>query len=562
MWETQYQKWINEPTLDIKLKEQLLNLTEKEKEDCFFKQIEFGTAGMRGLMGPGCNRMNIYTIRKANVGFARYIVANGETAKNQGVAIGYDNRHMSYEFAMESANILASFGIKVYVFESLRPTPELSFAVRPLGCFGGIVITASHNPKEYNGYKLYDHRGCQLIPELIDQVIANINEINDELSIKARPTPEQLANIQMLGQEMDDLYLAKVKSIQLYPDSKKTVKIIFTPQHGTAKEGVCQIFDDLGYDYILVKEQAEPDPNFSGTKSPNPEETVAYEEGINYAKKYNADIVLSTDPDADRVGVVVKHRGEYQLISGNQTGSLLIEYICSSLQHLNRLPKNGVIFNTVVTSDLGEKIANHYGVQVEKTLTGFKFIGEKIAKYEVNQEKTFVFGYEESYGSLTQPFVRDKDALQACLIIAEAANYYQEQGKTLIDVLDELYEQYGTYYETQDSITLSGADGITKLNALLHALREQVPVTLGNMMVNAYEDYGSLIRVQDDKVIPLIGFTTSDVLKYYLSDGSWVAIRPSGTEPKCKFYYCIKGEGMADCIAKKQRIAQSLKAYY
>jgi phosphoglucomutase len=562
MWEQKYLKWVNDPNLDNALKDQLLKLNDKEKEDCFFKQIEFGTAGMRGLMGPGCNRMNIYTIRKANVGFARYIISNGDEAKQQGVAIGYDNRFMSYEFAMESARILASYDIKVYIFESLRPTPELSFAVRTLGCFGGIVITASHNPKEYNGYKLYDHRGCQLIPNLIEQVISNINQIEDELSLNFQLTAEQEAKIVFIGQEIDDLYIQAVKDIQLYPQAKKTIKVVFSPQHGTARQGVCRIFDETGYDYILVEEQANPDPAFSGTKSPNPEEPVAYEVGIEYAKRYNADIVLSTDPDADRVGVVVLHRGEYQLISGNQTGSLLIEYICHSRKKLGTLPSNGVIFNTVVTSDLGEKIANRYGVQVEKTLTGFKFIGEKIAAYETTQEKEFIFGYEESYGSLTKPFVRDKDALQACLILAEAANYYQAHGKTLVDVLDELYERYGTYYETQDSITLTGSDGLTKLNALLTALRNQVPIQLGNLMVVAYEDYGTLIRVQDDKRVAVEGFTSSDVLKYYLSDGSWVAIRPSGTEPKCKFYYCIKGEDVVECIEKKSKIAKSLHNYY
>ncbi|WP_276974298.1 phospho-sugar mutase [Dielma fastidiosa] len=560
MIEEKYNKWVNHPNIDPALKAELLAMDEKQKVDAFYTNIEFGTAGMRGLLGVGTNRINLHTIRKANAGFAQYITANGEAAMQRGVAIGYDNRHMSYEFAMDSAKVLASYNIRSYVFESLRPTPELSFAVRTLNCFGGIMVTASHNPKEYNGYKLYDEKGCQLIPDLAKQVIDRVNAVEDELAIRVDLTPEQEKLITVIGKEIDEQYYAKVLGIQLNPEVKKTdVKIIFTPQHGTANIPVKEVFTRAGYQFVPVEEQCTPDPDFSNTPTPNPEETASYNLALEYAKREDADIVLSCDPDADRMGVAVKHHGEYVLLTGNQSGSVLIEYILSQLKAKGKMPANPVMFNTVVTSDLGEKIAAKYGVETEKTLTGFKFIGEKVAKYELTHEKEYVFGYEESYGSLISPFVRDKDAPQACLMLAEAACFYKAQGKTLVDVLDGLYDELGTYQESQTSITLAGKEGAERIKEIIATFRNEAPKEIGGLKVIASEDYGCLKRYENGSEQALIGFTKSDVLKFYLEDGSWIAVRPSGTEPKCKFYYCVRGTSKENAKEKTEILQAAMK---
>ena len=554
-----YEKWLHHSNLDPSYKEVLANMSEKEKNDAFYTTIEFGTAGMRGLLGPGTNRINLHTIRKANAGFAQYICAHGEEAKKRGIAIGYDNRHMSYEFAMDSAKMLATFGITSYVFESLRPTPELSFAVRYFHCFGGIMVTASHNPKEYNGYKLYDKKGCQLVPHLAEQVIERVNAVEDELALCANPTAEQEQLIHVIGKEVDEAYYEKVLGIQLNPQiAKDDVKIIFTPEHGTANIPVKEVYTRAGYHFVAVEEQCTPDPDFSNTPTPNPEEAGAYELALEYAKREAADIILVCDPDADRMGVGVKHHGEYKLLTGNQSGAVLIEYIFSQLKAKNQMPPNPVMFNTVVTSDLGEKIADKYGVATEKTLTGFKFIGEKVAKYEATNEKQYVFGYEESYGSLIQPFVRDKDAPQACLMLAEAACYYKAQGKTLVDVLYDLYAELGYYEESQKSLTLAGQEGAQRIQEILATLRKTQLQDLGGSAVVRFEDYKECRVVENGKEFELTGFTKSDVLKYYLADGSWIAIRPSGTEPKCKFYYCIKGSSLEDAHEKTLSYQQAI----
>ena len=546
-----YEKWLHHPNLDPSYKEVLENMDEKEMNDAFYTTIEFGTAGMRGLLGPGTNRINLHTIRKANTGFAEYICAHGEDAKKRGVAIGYDNRHMSYEFAMDSAKVLATYGIVSYVFESLRPTPELSFAVRHFGCFGGIMVTASHNPKEYNGYKLYDDKGCQLVPALAQQVIDRVNAVEDELALTANPTPEQEALIHVVGHDVDEEYYENVLNIQLNPHiNKDDVKIIFTPEHGTANIPVKEVYTRAGYHFVAVEEQCSPDPDFSNTPTPNPEEAGAYELALEYAKREDADIILVCDPDADRMGVGVKHNGEYKLLTGNQSGAVLIEYIFSQLAAKDRMPNNPVMFNTVVTSDLGEKIADKYGVATEKTLTGFKFIGEKVAKYETTNEKQYVFGYEESYGSLIKPFVRDKDAPQACLMLAEAACYYKEKGKTLVDVLYDLYEELGYYEESQKSLTLKGQEGAQRIQEILATLRKTQLNDIDGTPVIRFEDYKESKIIEKGTESELVGFTKSDVLKYYLEDGSWIAIRPSGTEPKCKFYYCIKGTSLENAHEK------------
>lgn len=562
MYKENYERWIKHPNLDPKLSEALKTMEEKELEDSFYTNIEFGTAGMRGLLGPGTNRINVHTIAKANEGFAQYIVANGDEACKRGVAIAYDNRHMSYEFAMVSAKVLARHGISCYVFESLRPTPELSFAVRYFNCFGGIMITASHNPKEYNGYKLYDEKGCQLVPSLAAQVIDRVNAIDDELAISTEVTSQQESLIKMISAEVDEAYYKNVLSIQLNPDvNKENVKIIFTPEHGTANIPVKEVYTRAGYHFVAVEEQCTPDPDFSNTPTPNPEEKGAYELALQYAQREDADIILVCDPDADRMGVGVKHNGQYELLTGNQSGSVLIEYIFSQLKDKGLMPNHPVMFNTVVTSDLGEKIADYYGVETEKTLTGFKFIGEKVAKYEVTNEKQYVFGYEESYGSLIKPFVRDKDAPQACLMLAEAACYYKEKGKTLVDVLNDLYERHGYYEESQVSLTLKGMEGAAKIKAILSNLRQSKVDKILDYDVVKYEDYKDCIVRENGVEAKLEGFAISDVLKYYLSDGSWIAIRPSGTEPKCKFYYCVKGTSMKNAHEKANALKAEMEKY-
>ncbi len=554
-----YEKWVNHPNLDARYKDVLENMNEEEKNDAFYTLIEFGTAGMRGLLGPGTNRINIHTIRKATQGYANYIIAAGKEACEKGIAIGYDNRHMSRELAFDCADLLAKNNIRSYVFESLRPTPELSFAVRHLGCFGGIMITASHNPKEYNGYKLYDDKGCQLIPSLAAQVIDQVNAIEDELAIDANCTEEQKKLITVIGKDVDEEYYKNVLSIQLNPDVNKDIKIVFSPEHGTANIPVQEVYKRAGYTCIPVEEQCTPDPDFSNTPTPNPEQPGAYELALEYAKKNDADLILVCDPDADRMGVGVKHNGEYVVLTGNQSGSVEIEYICSQLTKQNKMPENPVMFNTVVTSDLGEKVAADYGVTTEKTLTGFKFIGEKVAKYEVTHEKNYVFGYEESYGSLIKPFVRDKDAPQACLMLAEACAYYKQEGKDLVDVLDSLYDRHGTYEESQVALTLSGEAGANRIKEILANLRKDSPSEIGGTKVVKSEDYKECVIKEGDKVTELTGFTKSDVLKYYLEDGSWIAVRPSGTEPKCKFYYCIKGASKEDAHNKTVHFQQAMK---
>lgn len=553
--EERYEKWVHHPNLDPRYKDVLANMSEEEKNDAFYTTIEFGTAGMRGLLGPGTNRINIHTIRKATQGYANYIKKNGEEACKAGVAIGYDNRHMSRELAFDCADLLAKNNIASFVYDSLRPTPMLSFAVRYNHCFGGIMITASHNPKEYNGYKLYDNKGCQLVPALADAVITEVNAIEDELAIDANCTEEQKKLVTVMGDDVDQDYYKHVLSIQLNPDVKKDIKIVFSPEHGTANIPVRDIFKMTGYTCIPVEEQCTPDPDFSCTPTPNPEQPGAYELALKYAKENDADLILVCDPDADRMGVGVKHNGEYVVMTGNQSGSVEIEYICSQLVAQHKMPEHPVMFNTVVTSDLGEKVAADYGVETEKTLTGFKFIGEKVAKYEVTHEKNYVFGYEESYGSLVKPFVRDKDAPQALLILAEACAFYKQQGKDLVDVLEELYQRHGTYEESQVALTLSGEEGAKCIQKILSDLRAEAPKEIAGVKVVKSEDFQTQKIYENGEEKPLEGFTKSNVLKYFLEDGSWVAVRPSGTEPKCKFYYCIKGTDKADAH-KKTEMAQ------
>ena len=574
--ELEYQKWIKNENLESELKARLEKMTDSEKEDAFYTNLEFGTAGMRGVMGPGTNRMNIYTIRKANVGFAQYLLNHTENAKERGVAIAYDSRHFSWEFAIESAKVLATHGIKTYVFEAARPTPELSFSVRHLGCVGGIVITASHNPPEYNGYKIYDESGCQTLPDECEKVIAGVDAVDDVFAIEVKSEAElrDLGLIVTIGKDVDDAYLALVKDLEINPDvDKSALKIVFSPLHGTAGMLTQKLMADCGYTGLqIVAEQAEPDGNFTTVNYPNPEDTAAFEYAIEMGKKVGADILLATDPDADRMGVASLNRAageyvlhtwtatlasrpvfetndEYVLLTGNQTGALLVYYLLSQRKAKGTLPEKGRVFDTIVSSELAAKIARSYGLETVSTLTGFKFIGEQIRLME-GTEHEYVFGYEESYGSLIGDFVRDKDAIQAVLILSEAAAYYKARGKTLCDVLNDIYEEFGFYQEDLVNIALAGKEGSEKIQLLLSEFRNTPPTEVAGLKVTTVEDYKTSERINNG-VVSKIDLPSANVLKYILEDGSWFVLRPSGTEPKAKVYISVVTD---DKIATAERV--------
>lgn len=540
-----YNSWCNSDGLDKADKEELLAIAENDTEikERFLYDLEFGTGGLRGVIGIGTNRINKYIIRKTTQGFAEYIKSFGDEACKRGVVIAHDNRRFSRSFCLETAGVLAANGIQAYIFDSLRPTPELSFAVRELCAFGGVVITASHNPPEYNGYKLYDERGCQLVGESNDRVIEEINKIADPLSVKSLAIDEAGELIKVLDSSMDEIYYNKVMGISVTPDVKKNIKIVYSPQHGTGNIPVREVLSRLGYNVIPVLEQCDPDTEFSNTKNPNPETAEAYSLAFEYAKKYDADIIITTDPDCDRLGVAVKKNGEYVRMTGNQSAAVLLKYILSRRAENGTLPKNGVMFNTIVTSDLGDRVCAEYGVKTEKTLTGFKFIGNKIYSHELLGDAEFVFGYEESYGCLIADFVRDKDAVQASLMLCEAAAYYHEQSKSLLDVLDEIYAKHGFYLDALDNFVFKGIDGPEKISQLVNGLRTNPPKSAGDVAVLDMEDYKS------EKMLSL-GFPSSNVLRFILEDGSWVAVRPSGTEPKCKFYFSVRAKDLAEAEEK------------
>ena len=542
MYLKKYEEWLHDGRLDAKDRAELEAIRDNDAEirERFSQELEFGTGGLRGIIGVGTNRINRYIIRKTTQGFAQYIKATGgEEACRRGVVISHDNRRFSVEFARETAGVLAANGIRAFLFESLRPTPELSFSVREMNAYGGVMITASHNPPEYNGYKLYDERGCQLVPHVNDMVVAEIAKITDPLAVESLSLDEAGDWIEMIGASLDEAYYQRVMAIAIHPDVEKSdVKIVYSPQHGTGNVPVREVLSRFGYRVIPVEEQCVPDTEFSKTLNPNPEVADAYVLAMEYAKRENADIVIATDPDCDRLGVVVKHGDEYIRMTGNQSAAVLLEYILSGRAEQGTLPKNGVMFNTIVTSDLGDRICEKYGVSVEKTLTGFKFIGDKIYRHELAGDKEFVFGYEESYGCLAADFVRDKDAVQASLMLCEAACYYKEQGKTLMDVLYALYEEHGFFLDALDNFTFKGIDGAEKIRALVDGLRTNPPVSVGAVSVEKMEDYCSQEMID-------AGFPRSNVLRFILSDGSWVAVRPSGTEPKCKFYFSVIGQNRA-----------------
>ncbi|WP_042356691.1 phospho-sugar mutase [Bacillus rubiinfantis] len=555
-WKTAAKNWLEFDKLDIELKQQLQQWEndEKQLEEVFYKNLEFGTGGMRGEIGAGTNRMNIYTVRKASSGLAAFIEQFGEEAKKRGVVIAFDSRHKSPEFAIEAAKTLASKGIQTYVFDELRPTPELSFALRYLQAFSGIVITASHNPPEYNGYKVYGADGGQLPPKEATELIQKVNEIKNELllEVESEEHLRSLGLIKTIGSEIDQAYIEKCKTISENPDlaAASGIKIVYTPLHGTGNKLVRAGLAALGYQNVMVvKEQELPDANFSTVKSPNPEEHAAFELAIRDGKQTDADILIATDPDADRLGIAVKNaEGEYQVLTGNQTGALLLDYLLSQKQEKGVLPQNGVILKTIVTSELGRKIASAYRIETVDVLTGFKFIAEKIKQYEANGEHSFLFGYEESFGYLIRDFARDKDAVQAALLAAEVCAHYKKQGMSLYEGLLQVFDKYGYYLEGLRSLTFKGKEGAEKIQHIMAAFRSAPLAKLGLVKTIAAEDYLSSTRVtaRGEEKITL---PSSNVLKYIFEDGSWICLRPSGTEPKIKFYF-----GVNDVSLEKSRL--------
>ncbi|SEH44531.1 alpha-phosphoglucomutase [Halobacillus karajensis] len=551
MWKNDYNRWKEFTGLDADLASKLDEITSDEQslEDAFYKNLEFGTGGMRGKLGPGTNRMNIYTVRKAAEGLAAYV--NDQGLSNRGVAIAYDSRYMSKEFAVETARVLGHHGIPSYVFTSLRPTPELSFAVRHLNAAAGVVVTASHNPPEYNGFKAYNEDGGQLPPEQAEIMIDFVNKVENELNVEAADQKEleEQGLLRWVDEEVDEAYLEALKGVTVQSDIKKDLSLVFTPLHGTARDLVEKGLQQSGFTSIhIVEEQAKPDPEFSTVASPNPEEHQAFEMAIEQGESIGADLLMATDPDADRLGIAVPNeKGEYVVLTGNQTGALLLDYILGQSQ---QLPKNGVMIKTIVTSEFGRVIANAYGIDSLDTLTGFKFIGEKIREYEQTGEHQFVFGYEESYGYLVKDFARDKDAVQAALLAAEVGAYWKNQGKTLLDALDELYEKHGYFLEDLQSMKLEGKAGAEQIKAIMDDFRNADIKEAGGKKVVAVEDYSTTVRkfVQEGKEEEM-DLPTSNVVKFILEDDCWFCLRPSGTEPKIKFYYGVKSESKTDSQA-------------
>lgn len=543
-WKEKWQKWKSYATLDKHLLERLINIAEDEREleDSFYKDLTFGTGGMRGILGPGTNRMNVYTVRKAVEGLSLYLEENVVDAKGKGVAIAYDSRYMSQAFAIEAARVLGAHGIRAYVFESLRPTPLLSFAVRHLKAAAGIMITASHNPPEYNGFKVYNEDGGQVPLKEAAAIIEKVNQVQDELKVNAEDQKKLEENglLQWVGEEVDTAYLAQLKTIQKQENSENNLTIVFTPLHGTAYNLVMKGLDQIGFTNVhVVEEQAKPDPEFSTVSSPNPEEHQAFEMAIDLGKKVNADILIGTDPDADRLGIAVKDgNGSYQVLSGNQLGTLLLDYTLSHTDEIER--ENGKLVKTIVTTEMGKAVATHYGVDTIDTLTGFKFIGEKIKQFESTNDK-FLFGYEESYGYLIGDFVRDKDAVQAAVAASELANYWKKQNKTLLEALDILYKEHGFYLEGMKSLTLKGKDGAEQIAKIMQDIRNHPFETLGGLRVVAIEDYETSLRtVPVDNSSEEIALPKENVMKFILENDVWVCFRPSGTEPKIKSYFGVK----------------------
>ena len=567
-WQDIALKWEKFEGLEDYLKTQLENFSEKEKEEAFYAPLEFGTAGMRGIVGPGINRMNIYTVRQATEGLARLIETYGEEAKKRGVAIAHDSRHFSPEFALESAKVLVKHGIKAYVFEDLRPTPELSYAVRHLHTFAGIMITASHNPAAYNGYKVYGEDGGQMPPKDADALTEFVRQVENPLAVDVvtKEELEQSALFEWIGEAVDAAYLEEIKSVSVNPallSNTKDLSVVYTPLHGTGLMLTKRALDQAGFTGLhVVSEQATPDGDFTTVKSPNPEEAGAFEYAIRLGEETKADVLLATDPDADRMGAAVRQPdGTYQVITGNQIAAILLDYLLFAHQKAGTLPANAAAVKSIVSSELPTVIAEHYGAKMVNVLTGFKFIAEQIKNYEETNAHTFMFGFEESYGYLVQPFVRDKDAIQAVLLLTEVAAHFKSEGKTLYDGLQALYEKYGYFLEKTISVTVQGLEGPAKIKALLDGLRKEVPSNFGGIKVALAQDFSVNQQVNAEGVTSEIGLPTSNVLKYILEDGSWIAVRPSGTEPKIKFYMGVKAATQEEAEEKLAKFQKDLDAY-
>ena len=563
-----YEQWLANPYFDEATKEELKGISEDENEikERFYMDLEFGTAGLRGIIGAGTNRMNIYVVRRATQGLANYIAKVDKKA--QGVAIAYDSRHMSPEFAEEAALCLAANGIKAYIFESLRPTPELSFAVRHLGCVAGINVTASHNPPEYNGYKVYWEDGAQITPPHDSGIMGEVKSISDWNTVKTmdKAEAEKAGLFQVIGKEVDDAYMAELKKQVLHMDAikaeGKNLKVVYTPLHGTGNIPARRILKELGFENVyVVKEQELPDGDFPTVSYPNPEAAEAFELGLKLAKEVDADLVLATDPDADRLGVRVKDKnGEYHDLTGNMSGCLLANYELSQRKAVNgSLPEDGALIKTIVTTNLADAIAKGYGVNLIEVLTGFKFIGQQILGFENSGKGSYLFGFEESYGCLIGTYARDKDAIVATMALCEAAAYYKTQGKTLWDAMIEMYEQFGYYKDAIQSVTMKGIEGLQKIQEIMNSLRQNPPTEFAGHKVTAVRDYkaDTITDVATGAVKPT-GLPNSNVLYYELTEDAWVCVRPSGTEPKVKFYYGVKGTSLADADEKSDIMGKAV----
>lgn len=568
-YQENFQKWADFADLPDYLRRDLENMDEKTKEDAFYTNLEFGTAGMRGLIGAGTNRINIYVVRQATEGLARLIESKGGNEKERGVAIAYDSRHFSPEFAFESAAVLAKHGIKSYVFESLRPTPELSFAVRHLNCFAGIMITASHNPAPFNGYKVYGEDGGQMPPHDADALTTYIRAIENPFAVEVADVEAEKATglIEVIGEAIDAEYLKEVKDVNINPalieEFGKDMKIVYTPLHGTGEMLARRALAQAGFDSVQVVEaQATPDPDFSTVKSPNPESQAAFALAEELGRQVGADVLVATDPDADRVGVeVLQKDGSYLNLSGNQIGAIMAKYILEAHKNAGTLPENAALCKSIVSTDLVTKIAESYGATMFNVLTGFKFIAEKIQEFEEKHNHTYMMGFEESFGYLIKPFVRDKDAIQAVLVVAELAAYYRSRGLTLADGIEEIYKEYGYYAEKTISVTLSGVDGAEQIKAIMAKFRENGPKEFNATAVSITEDFKAQTSTAADGTVTALTTPPSDVLKYTLADGSWIAVRPSGTEPKIKFYIAVVGKSNEESEAKIANIEAEINAF-
>lgn len=565
----QYEFWCTAPYFDEQTKEELKAIEgeEKEIEDRFYKELAFGTGGLRGVIGAGTNRMNIYTVRKATQGLANYIIK--QQGEKKGIAIAYDSRNMSPEFAKETALCMAGNGIKAYLFDSLRPTPELSFALRQLGCIAGVVITASHNPAEYNGYKVYWEDGAQITYPKDEEIITEVNRVTDYVSVKSITEEEakQKGLLEYIGKEMDDRYMEALKQLVLSKDAiknqAKSLKIVYTPLHGTGNIPVRRILKELGFEQVwVVKEQELPDGNFTTVPYPNPEDKKAFELALKFAKEVDADLILATDPDADRLGIYAKDSktGEYKSFTGNMSGALILEYELSRRKELKSLPKNGAIVTTIVSGKMAKEIAKAYDVTLIETLTGFKYIGEQIKLFEQKKNYEFLFGYEESYGCLVGTHARDKDAIVAVMALCEAAAYYKEKGMDLCEQMNHLYETYGYYKEELVTVTLKGQDGAKKIQSMMEQIRKNPPTNIGDYQVEEFRDYKEGTRKNmADGTKKETGLPKSNVLYFQLEQGAWCCVRPSGTEPKIKFYIGVRGESLEGASTSLQALTEAVK---